>query len=148
MSLPDNFQDEVRQTCDAQGVHYENVMRDLGRLLGEDTILDWTVWGGPGWSQEAVVLDVYALSRYLLYNYSVYNSESEPITSAASAMLLASIGDVALVSVKDQRSPYVLVLRAAGEIGRIFANEAYLPRLDRFMHAILSAIIETKGRLQ
>ena len=135
MSLPANLIEEIRKVGATQEVDVDEALRSLGVLVGPDECVSYRVWGGPGFGQEAVLLDVYFLGKYALYNYTVLQAHV-----SGTCYFLDSIAAVSVVAVPDARSPYVLTLCGANkeEISRVFGGSKDLQGLERFRADIVS----------
>lgn len=136
MPAPAALIDEVRMISAAQEVDADEAMRALGVLLDDDECISYRVWGGPGFGQETVLIDVYVLGEFALYNYSVFKEYKQE-----SCIFLDTIETIALVTVDHPRSPYVLIILASApeERCRIFGGAGDLQRLEAFRSEIISA---------
>ncbi len=143
MSLAPDLTDEIRKAAESQGLDPTDALAVIEQVVGDDEVLDWFVWGGPGLSQENLTLDVYILSPGILYNYA--GLKEGEIHSGMSANILASISSVSLVDVEHERSNKIIILRtASGETSRLFGNRDLAPKMERFMRATLKAILEAR----
>lgn len=134
MNLPSTLIDEIRKVGIAQKVDVDEAIRSVSVLVGADECISYRVWGGPGFGQEEVLLDIYVLGGNALYCYTVLTTHV-----VGTCHFLDQISSVGIVSVPDSRSPYILVMRSASstEHSRVFGNSEDLPNLERFRAAII-----------
>ena len=79
MRLPEAVVQEVRDACGSD-VDAERVIQELDALLGEDEYRGHIVWAGPAWTDTDLLIDVYVLTDYCLYNYWVKSDETTQAT--------------------------------------------------------------------
>lgn len=135
MPVPAKLIEEIRKV----GVTQENVdideaVRSIGVLVGIDECVSFRVWGGPGFGQEDVLLDVYVLGKLALYNYTLLKTLVQ-----GSCSFLDTMSCVSIVTVPDARSPYVLLITSTGTaMSRVFGGSEDLQSLERFRADIIS----------
>lgn len=133
--LPADLIDAIRAASSAQDVDADEAVRAVTVLLAGEDCLGYTVWGGPGYSDDDLKLDVYVLSSRALYNYTKYADGH----SVRLVLFLDGITSLGLVDVDDPRSPHVLVIETSEERGRVFGSQSDLRQLEEFQHKIVAA---------
>jgi hypothetical protein len=134
--LPIALVDEIRAVSSAQSVDADEAIRALSVLLADDECFAYTVWGGPGYGQESVRLDVYVVGKFALYNYTVLEENK----TTRSCLFWDAVSQVSLLDVTDSRSPHILaVWTNQGERSRVFGAPQDLRRLENLQHSIVVA---------
>lgn len=135
MALPTELVNEIRQVCLSQALDAVESIRALETLVGNDACQAYAVWGGPGYDQENVKLDVYLLGSLALYSYTVLDGGDVH----RGCTFLDALSDMTLQDVTDSRSPHILAFWTHEERGRIFGGPQDLRRLEKLMNAIVVA---------
>ena len=139
MGLPADLVQEIEDVCSTQQIESREPIRAVHALIGEDTVLDHAVWGGPGYSQENLVLDVYVLGSWGLYNYAVHRDKGET-AGTGGCTFLDELGHVSIMKVPYPRSPHVLAMvRGSLTTGLLFGGEDDLSRLEHFRQNLIAA---------
>lgn len=135
MSLPANLIEEIRKVGAAQEVDVDEAIRSVSALVGADECVSYRIWGGPGFGQEEVLLDVYVLSKHALYCHTVYKTRSQ-----SSCQFLDAIASVLVTAVSHPRSSYILAVFVGSEVeaSRMFGGPGDLHSLEVFQGQIIS----------
>lgn len=137
MTLPETLVRRLRDACGTT-IDASETIKAVAALLGDSECRDFMVWTGPGYGEEDLLLDVYALSDDGLYNYWLRSSG----LVQASCSFWDTIASVGLSKVDDERSPLILAFAIVGQdvSGRIYGKEEDRDRLV----AVLREIIELR----
>lgn len=144
MTLPVDLIEAVRSAATSQGMDDpDGIIDRVRQMAANDECRKWTVWTGPAWSQDNLLLDVYILGDWGLHNYAAF---SEGVV-VESSVFLDVIETVAVAKTNDPRSPYLLILHRGGqESGRMFGTAEQLPELDSFRAALGARIMEMRRK--
>ena len=132
--LPQGLINRITEIGNAQRVDVAETIRSVTALIGDDECVSYRVWGGAGFGQENVLVDVYVLGRRAFYCYTVLTTHVQ-----GSCHFLDSIPELAMAQVADERSPYLLlVFSQREEPTTIFGSSEDLKGLEQFRANIIA----------
>lgn len=140
MKIPPELVEQIHHACDEQGLDAAHVMQEVEKLVSSDSFLDYNVWVGPVLGQEELLLDIWVVGERGLYCYSEFKSLSD-----SSLTFLDTISSMALVEVKDERSPLVLLFGREAEVGRLFGKADDREQIERFRRNVVKARLRYMG---
>lgn len=135
MPVPEALASEIRATAARFDVDADEFLHSLDVLVGNDPYAAFTVFGGPGYGQPTVKVDVWVLSTDVLYNYCVLT----PYPASSSVYLLRWLDHLSFVEVGDANSPYVIFVGKGEHPGSIFGAPGEKLKTELLMKQILEA---------
>lgn len=141
MALPPELVANLTAVSKEQGVDAAETLQAVESLVGTLSPVDTLVWGGPGFGQEDVLVDVNILCEGSLLNYCVRQR-----AKLHAHVFLGSMASVHFNEIADTRSPYTLSLLAEREWARVFGGPNDKERLLSFMHKTIQHVHLAKQR--